>query len=31
VAEAWATQPPELGPDLVLAYDRTFPRSRPCL
>jgi TatD DNase family protein len=29
VAEARATQPPELGPDLVAAYDRTFPRSRP--
>jgi TatD DNase family protein len=29
VAEARATPPPELGPDLVAAYDRTFPRSRP--
>ena len=29
VAEARETEAAELGPQLVAAYDRTFPRSRP--
>jgi len=31
VADARAVDPEALGPDLVGAYDRTFPRSRPRL
>ncbi|HEU5204953.1 MAG TPA: TatD family hydrolase [Candidatus Limnocylindrales bacterium] len=29
LAEARGTEPAALGDDLVIAYDRTFPRSRP--